>query len=90
MAGKKKKKLFKECALEMIHILKTGKFEKNAFSFCRQFISYKIDQKKNIFKPSILQTYALKTQLQVPIKIFLKANCSAGLEEGNRLFNEMG
>lgn len=46
MAGKKKKKLFKECALEMIHILKTGKFEKNAFSFCRQFISYKIDQKK--------------------------------------------
>lgn len=30
MAGKKKK-LFKECALEMIHILKTGKFEKNAF-----------------------------------------------------------
>lgn len=29
MAGKKKKKLFKECALEMIHILKTGKFEKN-------------------------------------------------------------
>lgn len=42
MAGKKKK-LFKECALEMIHILKTGKFEKNAFY--RQFISYKIDQK---------------------------------------------
>lgn len=35
MAGKKKKKLFKECALEIIHILKTGKFEKNAFSFCR-------------------------------------------------------
>lgn len=32
---KEKKKLFKECALEMIHILKTGKFEKNAFSFCR-------------------------------------------------------
>lgn len=28
---KEKKKLFKECALEMIHILKTGKFEKNAF-----------------------------------------------------------
>lgn len=30
MTGKKKQ-LFKECALEMIHILKTGKFEKNAF-----------------------------------------------------------
>lgn len=30
MAGKKKQ-LFKEFALEMIHILKTGKFEKNAF-----------------------------------------------------------
>lgn len=57
MAGKKKK-LFKECALEMIHILKTGKFEKNAFY--RQFISYKIDQ--NFFLiDSILQTYALKT-----------------------------
>lgn len=41
MTGKKKQ-LFKECALEMIHILKTGKFEKNAFY--RQFISYKIDQ----------------------------------------------
>lgn len=26
-----KEKLFKEFALEMIHILKTGKFEKNAF-----------------------------------------------------------
>lgn len=30
MAGKKKQ-LFKEFALEMIHILKTGKFEKIAF-----------------------------------------------------------
>lgn len=57
MAGKKKK-LFKECALEMIHILKTGKFEKNAFY--RQFISYKIDQKFFLID-SILQTYALKT-----------------------------